>query len=105
MKNDKGSKEEKFRDQAQEVLEDYGAADISDPQTAEVLQRMSESLVRSGLRRRVHIDAIDWDSNRDLQKRIDIYTRGVFAQNFIIIRQLDEILCRLKGEASEGNNR
>lgn len=105
MKNDKVTKEEKFQNQVQEVLNDYGAADISDPQTAEALQRMSESLVRSGLRRRVHVDSIDWDSNRDLQKRIDIYTRGVFAQNFIIIRQLDEILCRLKGEDSKGTNR
>lgn len=85
-------KRDKLNARVNELIAQYNADHLTDPATAEDVSSIIERLVVSGLRDKIHIDVTDNDDNRDLLKRIDIYTRGIFAQNFILINQLDELI-------------
>jgi len=82
----KETKEEKQARKVQELLEKYGLQNLSDPRDIESVKRISESLYGNKL---IELGTALSGSGEDSAKLT--YLSALVEQNWIIIRQLDQL--------------
>ena len=82
----KETKEEKQARKVQELLEKYGLQNLSDPRDIESVKRISESIYGNKL---IELGTALSGSGEDSAKLT--YLSALVEQNWIIIRQLDQL--------------
>ncbi|MBQ0113842.1 MAG: hypothetical protein KBT03_11990 [Bacteroidales bacterium] len=87
--NKKETKEEKQARKEREMLEQYRLDELTDEKDIESVKKIVSELSGSALMETGF--KMGGGTERDIQKVLLYYERGIIEQNFIMIRQLDKI--------------